>query len=63
MVKPTRITVLRGQPDEDELAAVTVVLLALARRAEEPDQAAKAAYAGWTVKGGDYRHPMARPGS
>jgi hypothetical protein len=62
MVKPTRITVLRGQPDEAELAAVTAVLLALARRGGEPGAAEKAAYAGWTVKAGVYRPPMARPG-
>ncbi|MFF8293450.1 acyl-CoA carboxylase subunit epsilon [Streptomyces sp. NPDC016309] len=62
MVRTTRITVLRGQPDEAELAAVTAVLLALARRAGEPDEAEKAAYAEWTVKAGDYRPPMVRPG-
>ena len=55
MTDKTLITVERGHPDEAELAAVTVVLLALARRAEEPDDEVKAAYAGWTVKGGAYR--------
>ncbi|MEU6658616.1 acyl-CoA carboxylase subunit epsilon [Streptomyces sp. NPDC046821] len=49
-----RITVVRGRPDEAELAAVTAVLLALVRRADEPDDATKSAYAGWTVKGGGH---------
>ncbi|GGY78735.1 hypothetical protein GCM10010327_06350 [Streptomyces nitrosporeus] len=52
-----RITVVRGRPDEAELAAVTAVLLALARRAGEPDEETRAAYAGWTVKRGGYRNP------
>ncbi|MCX4642702.1 acyl-CoA carboxylase subunit epsilon [Streptomyces sp. NPDC055059] len=49
-----RITVVRGRPDDAELAAVTAVLLALVRRAGEPDDETKAAYAGWTVKGGGF---------
>ncbi|MGW8794647.1 acyl-CoA carboxylase epsilon subunit [Streptomyces althioticus] len=55
MANPMRITVLRGRPDEAELAAVTAVLLALVRRSGEPDEAIRAAYAGWTVKRGDAR--------
>ncbi|MFC9500680.1 acyl-CoA carboxylase subunit epsilon [Streptomyces sp. NPDC056975] len=54
MVNQMRITVVRGLPDEAELAAVTAVLLALVRRAGEPDDETKAAYAGWTVKGGGH---------
>ena len=58
MVNQMRITVVRGRPDEAELAAVTAVLLALVRRAGGPGQAAhaetEAAYAGWTVKGGGH---------
>lgn len=50
-----RITVVRGRPDEAELAAVTAVLLALARRSGEPDEETRAAYAGWTVKRGGHR--------
>jgi hypothetical protein len=62
MLNETRIAVLRGRPDETELAAVTAVLLALARRSEPRDEAARAVYADWTVKGGPYRSPVAWPG-
>ncbi|MFE3519531.1 acyl-CoA carboxylase subunit epsilon [Streptomyces sp. NPDC059166] len=55
MANPMRITVVRGRPDDAELAAVTAVLLALARRSGEPDEEAKAAYAGWTVKRAAHR--------
>ncbi|MFF1451688.1 acyl-CoA carboxylase subunit epsilon [Streptomyces sp. NPDC058274] len=52
MSNETHITVVRGQPDEVELAAVSAVLLALSRRLPEVDEATLAAYADWTVKGG-----------
>ncbi|WP_327114656.1 acyl-CoA carboxylase subunit epsilon [Streptomyces sp. NBC_01341] len=55
MANPMRITVVRGRPDAAELAAVTAVLLALARRSGEPDEETRAAYAGWTVKRGGHR--------
>jgi hypothetical protein len=55
MANPTHIKVVRGRPDAAELAAVTAVLLALVRRAGEPDDETKAAYAGWTVKSGGHR--------
>lgn len=54
MVNQMRITVVRGRPDEAELAAVTAVLLALVRRAGETDDEVQAAYAAWTVKGGGH---------
>jgi len=57
MTDETLITVVRGRPDEAELAAVTAVLLALARRGREPDTAAKAAYAHWTVRNAGHRSP------
>ncbi|MFF7335550.1 acyl-CoA carboxylase subunit epsilon [Streptomyces sp. NPDC090306] len=58
MANPMRIKVVRGRPDAAELAAVTTVLLALVRRAGEPDDETKAAYAGWTVKsGGQWPRP------
>ncbi|MFP3991483.1 acyl-CoA carboxylase subunit epsilon [Streptomyces sp. E11-3] len=62
MADETSITVLRGHPDEAELAAVTVVLLALLRGSGEPEQEVLAAYAGWTVKGGGYRPSAAWSG-
>ncbi|MGW3202932.1 acyl-CoA carboxylase subunit epsilon [Streptomyces sp. NPDC001135] len=55
MSNERHITVVRGRPDAEELAAVTAVLLALVRRARQPEATALAAYANWTVKGGDYR--------
>jgi hypothetical protein len=57
MTDETHITVVRGRPDAAELAAVTAVLLALARRGREPDPAQKAAYAGWTVRSAGHRPP------
>ncbi|GHA82754.1 MULTISPECIES: acyl-CoA carboxylase subunit epsilon [Streptomyces] len=62
MANPMRITVVRGRPDEAELAAVTAVLLALVRRTGEPDGDVAAAYAGWTVKNGGHRTPVAWSG-
>ncbi|MER0443344.1 acyl-CoA carboxylase subunit epsilon [Streptomyces sp. Edi4] len=62
MSNETRITVVRGRPDADEIAAVTAVLLALARRAEEPADEVRAAYAAWTVKRGHYRSAATVPG-
>ncbi|MFI2643391.1 acyl-CoA carboxylase subunit epsilon [Streptomyces sp. NPDC018610] len=62
MADTTRITVVRGQPDAAELAAVTVVLLALVRRGEAPDEERRTAYAGWTVKSGGHRTEAAWPG-
>ncbi|WP_095757308.1 acyl-CoA carboxylase epsilon subunit [Streptomyces xinghaiensis] len=37
MANETRLTVVRGRPDEAELAAVTAVLLARLRGARGPD--------------------------
>ncbi|MEU7061143.1 acyl-CoA carboxylase subunit epsilon [Streptomyces sp. NPDC046197] len=62
MADTTHITVVRGQPDETELAAVTAVLLALARRRDAPDEDERTAFAGWTVKGGGYHTPVAWSG-
>lgn len=62
MANPMSITVVRGRPDEAELAAVTAVLLALAGRAGEPDETTAAAYAGWTVKNDGHRTAAAWPG-
>lgn len=59
MADDISLSVVRGQPDEAELAAVTAVLLALLRRAGEPDQERLAAYARWAVKGGGHRSPVA----
>ncbi|MFG2885276.1 acyl-CoA carboxylase subunit epsilon [Streptomyces sp. NPDC048297] len=61
MSQQTRITVVRGRPDAAELAAVTAVLLALARRAREPDEEVRAAYADWTVKNPGHRPAVAWP--
>lgn len=61
MPKETHITVVRGRPDEAELAAVTAVLLALARRAQEPGEEERAAYANWTVKNRGHRPAVAWP--
>lgn len=55
MANPMRIEVVRGRPDAAELAAVTAVLLALARRPGRPGAAARPAYAGWTVRSGGHR--------
>ncbi|MEU3557699.1 acyl-CoA carboxylase subunit epsilon [Streptomyces fragilis] len=54
MANPMRIEVVRGRPDAAELAAVTAVLLALARRAGEPGAAVRPAYAGWSVRSGGH---------
>ncbi|MEU8028839.1 acyl-CoA carboxylase subunit epsilon [Streptomyces sp. NPDC049099] len=52
MANDTRITVVRGRPDAAELAAVTAVLIALARRAQEPEDLPGTVFADWRVKGG-----------
>ncbi|MEV7981413.1 acyl-CoA carboxylase subunit epsilon [Streptomyces sp. NPDC086519] len=65
MANPMSITVVRGRPDETELAAVTAVLLALAGRAGHPYAAGAAtatAYAGWTIKNDGHRTAAAWPG-
>ncbi|MFF8828549.1 acyl-CoA carboxylase subunit epsilon [Streptomyces sp. NPDC015131] len=52
MAEETGITVLRGVPDAAELAAVTTVLLALARRRSQPaDEPPPAPSADWSVRG------------
>ncbi|MEU5538104.1 acyl-CoA carboxylase subunit epsilon [Streptomyces sp. NPDC020362] len=62
MSKETCITVVRGCPGADEIAAVTAVLLALAHRAQEPGEEVRTAYAAWAVKRGGYRPTAASPG-
>ncbi|MFE4589054.1 acyl-CoA carboxylase subunit epsilon [Streptomyces laurentii] len=62
MANPMTVTVVRGRPDEVELAAVTSVLLALARRAGEPEEETAAAYAAWTVKNDGARTSVGWPG-
>ncbi|MFD9443889.1 acyl-CoA carboxylase subunit epsilon [Streptomyces sp. NPDC060006] len=52
MADETGITVLRGRPDDAEIAAVTAVLLALLRDRPVPeDSPAPAEAAGWSVRG------------
>ncbi|ORT56556.1 acyl-CoA carboxylase epsilon subunit [Streptomyces sp. CB03238] len=54
MDEQTAFRVVRGQPDAEELAALTTVLLALLNRAgatEQQEAGAPAAYADWSVRG------------
>ncbi|MFI5807651.1 acyl-CoA carboxylase subunit epsilon [Streptomyces sp. NPDC051561] len=55
------LTVVRGCPDDAELAAVTAALILCLRRGERPAQARETALAHWTVKGGGRRRTPARP--
>lgn len=51
MAEETVITVLHGEPDSAELAAVTAVLLARLRLRTDADEAPAAPRAGWAVRG------------
>lgn len=65
MANQTAFTVVRGQPDAEELAAVTMVLLVLLSDSggpQEQDDEANPPYADWTVKGRARRSAVAWSG-